>query len=114
MLPVVLPPQRTFVFDAFKTITPYLRSLGIKRNDLVYSTPDGTINVTLYLMDQKGFSDFYIGGLPEEKRIETVQSLGVKYLIINDSALYKKTFLVPFLKHKVGAYKNVAIFDLTR
>ena len=99
-------------FNAFKTITPYLRSLGIKRNDLVYSTPDGTINVTLYLMDQKGFSDFYIGDIPEDKRIETVKSLGVRYLIINDTTICRKPFLLPYLKHKVGSYLNVEIFDL--
>ncbi|MCX6268919.1 MAG: glycosyltransferase family 39 protein [Bacteroidetes bacterium] len=100
-------------FKAFETITPYLRSLGIKRDDLVYSTPDGTINVTLYLMDQKGFSDFYIGGISEDQRIETVKSYGVKYLIINDSVLYRKPFLAPYLLHKIGTYQNVDIFDIS-
>ncbi len=99
-------------YKAFETITPYLRELGLKRNDLVYSIPDGTINVTLYLMDQKGFSDFYIGGIPEDQRMETVKSLGARYLIINDSALYRKPFLAPYLLHKIGTYKNVEIFDL--
>ncbi|MFZ4521606.1 MAG: ArnT family glycosyltransferase [Bacteroidales bacterium] len=99
-------------FKVFETITPYLRSLGIKRDDLVYSTPDGTYNVTLYLMDQKGFSDWYIGSFPEEKRMETVKSLGARYLIINDSALYSKPYIQPYLHHKLGTYKNVEIFDL--
>jgi 4-amino-4-deoxy-L-arabinose transferase-like glycosyltransferase len=99
-------------FKVFETITPYLRDLGIKRDDLVYSTPDGTINVTLYLMDQKGFSDFYIGGIPEENRMQTVKSLGARYLIVNDSAIYRKPFLAPYLAHKIGTYKNVDIFDL--
>lgn len=99
-------------FNAFHTITPYLRSLGISRDDLVYSTPDGTINVSLYLMDQKGFSDFYIGDIPEDKRIETVKSLGVRYLVINDTTICRKPFLHPYLQHKVGSYKNVEIYDL--
>ncbi|MEI7661348.1 MAG: glycosyltransferase family 39 protein [Bacteroidota bacterium] len=99
-------------FNAFKTITPYLRSIGIKRDDLVYSTPDGTINVTLYLMDQKGFSDFYIGGISEDQRMEKVKELGVRYLIINDTSICRKPFLAPYLHHKVGAYKNVVIYDL--
>lgn len=98
--------------QAYETLTPYLRGLGIKRDDLVYSTPDGAINVTLYLMDQKGFTDFSIASQPEEKRIEKLKSYGVRYLIINDSALYSKPFLAPYLHHKIGTYKNVEIFDL--
>ena len=97
---------------AFETITPYLRDLGIQRDDLVYSTPDGTINMSLYLMDQKGFSDFYIGGIPEDQRIATVKALRARYLIINDSTLYRRPFLAPWIKRRIGTYKNVEIFDL--
>ena len=99
-------------YKALETITPFLRSLGIKRDDLVYSTPDGTINVTLYLMDQKGYSDFYIGDIPEDKRIESAKSFGVRYLIINDTTICRKPFLIPYLNHKLGSYKNVAVYDL--
>jgi len=99
-------------FKALETITPYLRQIGIHRDDLVYSTPDGTINVSLYLMDQKGFSDFYVSSLPEDTRIETLKGFGVRYLVINDSTLYRKPFLAPYLTHKIGTYKNVEIFDL--
>ncbi len=101
-------------YKSLETITPYLRSLGIRRDDLVYSTPDGTINVTLYLMDQKGFSDFYVGDIPEDKRIETVKSLGIKYLIINDTTILQKPFLAPYLHKRIGTYKNIAIIDLTK
>jgi len=99
-------------FGALETITPYLRSLGIHRDDLVYSTPDGTINVSLYLMDQKGFSDTWTNLFPEEQRMPNVLSLGCKYLIINDTAVCSKPYLAPYLKHRIGRYKNVVIYDL--
>ena len=44
---------------AYESVTPYLRSLGIKRTDIVVSVPDQSPNITLSLMDQKGFSTIY-------------------------------------------------------
>ncbi|MEO6189721.1 MAG: glycosyltransferase family 39 protein, partial [Saprospiraceae bacterium] len=39
-----------------ETIKPYLASLGISRDDFVISIPDQSLNISLYLMDVKGFT----------------------------------------------------------
>ncbi|MFH0866703.1 MAG: glycosyltransferase family 39 protein [Bacteroidota bacterium] len=100
-------------FEACETVTPYLRSLGIQRSDKVISIPDQSTNITLYLMDQKGFTDFGYGGLDGEDRIKKFISLGAKYLIINDRSLLDKDYLKPYLEKKIGEYKNILIYNLS-
>ena len=99
---------------ALETITPYLRSLGIKRNDLVISIPDNSINISLVLMDQKGFTDYgYVPtkGKPKE-RIAEFKSIGAKYLIVNDDKAVENKEFLPYLEKKIGEYKNVQIYEL--
>ena len=97
---------------AFETITPYLRSLGISRDDEVISIPDGSPNISLYLMDQKGYNDNDFGGLKKADRIKEFIHLGSKYLIISDSSLLDCDWLKPYLENKIGAYQNVIIYNL--
>lgn len=96
---------------AFETIEPYNRSLGIKRTDFVISIPDQSINISLYLMDQKGFTD-YGYGLRGEEKINRLIKMGAKYLFINDSSLYKEEWIQPFIKNKIGTYQNIDIYYL--
>ena len=99
---------------ALETITPYLRSLGINRDDLVISIPDNSINISLVLMDQKGFTDY--GYVPTKRkpkeRIEQFKSIGAKYLIVNDDKAVEDKEFLPYLKNKIGEYKNVKIYKL--
>lgn len=95
---------------AFETITPYIRSLGIERTDKVISIPDESINISLYLMDQKGWTNF--GVTLDSISITQKINAGAKYLFINDSALYDKPFIHPFIKKKIGTYENIDIYDL--
>src|SRR5690606_15491488 len=70
--------------QAFEFITPYLRSLGITRNDRVLSWSDPSINISLYLMDQKGFSAFGYDALPLQDRIKLYARNDVKYIILDN------------------------------
>ncbi len=97
---------------AFETITPYLRRLGISRTDKVISIPDQSINITLYLMDQKGFDDFGYGGFANEGRINEFIRLGAKYLIVSKPSYLDYSWIKPYLKYKIGNYQNVSIYDL--
>ena len=97
---------------ALETITPYLRQIGIKRDDLVLSIPDWGINITLYLMDQKGYTDFISYSLPEDRKIAKAIEYGVRYLVVNDTAVYSKPNMAQYLQHRIGKYRNVEIFDL--
>lgn len=100
--------------EALETVTPFLRSLGIQRDDLVISIPDGSINISLYLMDQKGFTDY---GYSETKgkvheRIERFKQIGAKYLIVNKPEAIQHEDFAPYTQNKIGVYKNIQIFSL--
>ena len=98
-------------FKAFETITPYLRSLGIERTDRVLSLPEGSINISLYLMDQKGYSGFGYDNIPFDQRMKFYTDHGVKFLVI-DSVLNTQDYLLPYLNNKMGDYKNISVYSL--
>lgn len=97
---------------SFNTVTPYLRSIGIKQDDKVISIPDESINITLYLMNQKGWNNF---GLTEWKgtdRINRQILLGAKYLIVNDTAALSSENVKPYTNNKIGQYQNISVYRL--
>ncbi|MFA9392332.1 MAG: ArnT family glycosyltransferase [Prolixibacteraceae bacterium] len=100
---------------ALEEITPYLREIGISRTDLVYSTPDYTINHTLYLMDQRGFTEYgyvpYKGVEKTNDRIEYFKQLGAKYLIVNADK-YTKYIDEKYLSNCIGTFQNVKIYKI--
>lgn len=97
---------------AVESVTPYLRNIGISRNDTVISIPDGSPNISLYLMDVKGYTDYAYFKYKDSARIEHFISLGARYLIINDPAMLENIWLKPYLKNKIGTYKNITIYNL--
>ena len=108
---------------AIESIEPYLRSIGIKRDDLVYSTPDPSFNISLYLMDQHGFTDYNCQSFNKSSAFDEAMckhfvqeriKRGAHYLILNDTTKLKMNYLKPFTHHKIGQYLNVEIFDLQR
>lgn len=99
-------------FRAYESITPYLRSLGIKRDDIVVSIPDPSPNISLYFMDQKGFTSLYQDGKPVREQLDYFIDREAKYLIINDTTLYQKEEFKEYRQNKIGRYKNIEIFKL--
>jgi len=99
-------------FFALHTITPYLRQLGIQRTDRVFSIPDNSINITLYMMDQKGLDDFFCPEIPYGQKMHLVKALGCKYIIINNTYICNDPGLAPYLTHQIGIYQNVNIYKL--
>ena len=92
-------------------ITPYLRSLGIERTDKVYCTFDPSINISLYLMDQKGYTDFYRKGQSFSKNYFTFLEKGLKYVIIGN---YETLDVEPeeLGLQKIGEYNSVGIYSV--
>lgn len=99
-------------FEALETITPYLRGLGIDRTDKVISIPDGSPNITLALMDQKGYTDFGFAGYSGEDRIRYFIGQGARYLVISDPTLESQPYLAAFTGDKIGRYRNVSVYRL--
>lgn len=98
---------------ALETVTPYLRSIGISRNDTVISIPDGSPNISLYLMDVKGYTEYGSASLNDSARIKNYIHSGAHYLILNDPAMLKDGWLKPYLENKMGTYKNISIYNLS-
>jgi hypothetical protein len=99
-------------YKDFYTVTPYLRSIGITRNDTVISIPDWSHH-TLYLMNQPGWTECYRinkDSVSIQKSIER----GAKYLIVSSSEeIEKKSYLKSFTRDSVGSYNKILIYRLS-
>lgn len=103
------------------TITPYLRQIGVGPFDTVISIPDDS-HASLYLMNQKGWTEFTDERLFRDTRIQYnrdsagIQSSvdkGARYLILNGiGELFTKTYLQSYCTKLIGNYNNMLIFDL--
>jgi hypothetical protein len=103
------------------SITPYLRQIGITPTDTVISIPDFS-HASLYLMNQKGWTEYTDTRFSKEKEIRYNQDSagiqcsidkGAKYLILNGiEELYRKPYLQSYSYNLKGRYNDVLIFDL--
>ena len=98
--------------SAYEKVNPYLRSLGIKRTDLVVSVPDQSPNITLSLMDQKGFTSIYSSDENLHDYLPKFIKRGAKYLIVKDPEILKNKRLLKYTKEKIGSFKNIQIYKL--
>lgn len=99
--------------NRYNDITPYLRSLGINRYDKVYCTPDPSINISLYLMDQKGFTDFFRLDQTFSEKLELFADHGLQYVIVGDTAVMNVAPENAGLE-KIGEYRDVRIYALKK
>lgn len=95
----------------YADMKPYLKELGVGKEDKVISLPDRSFNITLYLMDRKGWTNRE--KYHQREDIDKLIGKGAKYLFLSDPELLKKPFLSPFLTDSVGDYKGIRIYRLT-
>jgi hypothetical protein len=106
--------------DIYK-LEPYLRQIGISPNDTIISIPDIS-HVTLYLMNQKGWTEYTDARFNKGEKIRYNQdSLGIaksilkgaKYMVVNGmKEIYLKPYLQPFCHNLAGKFNRVLIFDM--
>jgi hypothetical protein len=94
----------------YEEISPYLRSLGIKKEDKVISLSDVSINVSLYLMNQKGWTNYGISN--DSVMIGKAIKSGAKYLMLDKKEAGVKNNIESYLRNKIGQFKSVEIFEL--
>jgi hypothetical protein len=94
----------------FERMQPYMRKLGIQKEDRVVSLPDDSFNISLYLMGQKGWTNFNHYSTKEE--IQYLIDRGAKYLFISQPEILEQDFLQPFLTQKIGEFEGIAIYKL--
>jgi len=97
---------------SLETITPYLRNIGIKRTDRVLSLPDESINVSLYFMDQKGFTGYGYSAMSFKQKLDYFKINGVIYLIADTLFINNQEYIKPYLNYKIGNYRNINIYKL--
>lgn len=97
--------------SAFETIKPLLRQNEILREDFVISFPDPTPNLTLSLMDQKGFTDLYFMDKNRNEKIDHFIRLGAKYLVLNDNTLDDEID-TKYLNDLYLTHENIRVYKL--
>ncbi|MBL7111590.1 MAG: glycosyltransferase family 39 protein [Bacteroidales bacterium] len=97
-------------YQSLTEVTPYLRSIGLEEDDKVLSLSDRSINISLYLMNQKGWTNYGIHS--DSLKIEKKINLGAEYLFIFDKGTYKDSGINSFIHNKIGEYKNIDIYAL--
>jgi hypothetical protein len=95
------------VAAGFYTIQPVLRELGIDRQDRVISAGDFTRNVSLYLMNNPGWTDVY-----NERIIDQAEMVrdGAKWWIVSDSASLLQARFQPGPGPLVATYEGIRIY----
>ncbi len=94
-------------FLKYHDLEPYLRSLGITPEQEVLSYFDNSPNITLYLMNQKGWT---IPFGKDSSSLAAVTIIEADYVIFNNKHA-KETQLPAFiLNQKIGQHKSISIY----
>ena len=91
-------------------VRPYMEEIGIDKDARVISIPDPTPNLTLYLLNRQGWTNFIRNDIAE--LIPLAIERGADYLVINDPQLLSHEAVIPHTYHKVGVFGNVTFFKL--
>ncbi len=97
-------------FRAYEDLEPKLRKLGLKRTDRVVSAFDDTDCGTLYLMNQLGLS--IPKNAPQEKVDAYLGHKNAVYLILSDSAKFRKDYKYDFSKNIIGTHRGLLIYKI--
>jgi hypothetical protein len=100
----------THVISHFREIRPFLDSIGISSDDKVLSLSDNSINITLYLMNQKGWTNYGIES--DSVKIREKINLGAKYILTTDDATIHDSGVRPFVGEKLGRFRTIEVFEI--
>ncbi|MEI7594375.1 MAG: glycosyltransferase family 39 protein [Bacteroidota bacterium] len=98
-------------FKSLNTIEPYFKYLGIPLNAKVISAVDYSPNISLYLMNRKGWTLFW-GTNKDAETVKKSIKNGATYIIINNSGAQDLSYFNKFIERKIGQYDNIEIFKL--
>ncbi len=96
-------------------IEAYLDEIGVDRSKWVHCTPDRSINISLYLCNRKGVTDFRrLKHLSLEERIPILKEGGIEYLILGSREHFKDENIEGLLGDKIGEIGNTEIFRIDK
>ncbi len=100
-----------YPYGSYERVTPVLRSMGIKRDDIFLCPNDQSFSILLYLIDQKGFPNL-CEWMKDSASVSTRIQAGAKYMIVNDTAILATPPFKPFVSHEIKRFENLRIYDL--
>jgi len=92
-------------------IRPYLDSIGIKKNDRVICTRDGSLNQMLYFVNRQGWTDFNNRGGDSMVVVDHIKN-GAKYLIVHKEIPDGYSILNKFKDEEIGRKDSVFFYRL--
>ena len=90
---------------------PFIDKIGIGKTDRVISIPDITPNVSLYVINRPGWSNFNYSEF-SPVIIDECITKGAKYLVISDSSMYAIAGMDNYTKDCVGKFGNIYVYKL--
>lgn len=95
-------------FDRYKDITPLLRAKHITTDDKVLCWGDRTSSVSLYLLGQRGWTDYYRPSI----EIPDLKKVGIKYLVTNVDAHADDPCLLPLKNKLVLSHNGIDVYQI--
>ena len=89
-----------------------MREYGIKRDDRIISVPDPSPNITLSLLDQKGFTDLYDETMTGDERIAFYVEKGASFLVCSSAEWLQERAKSPWLQQPIIDLDGLVVFDL--
>ncbi len=91
-------------------VEPYLRKIGITKDDIVLSVPDGSPNISLVAFGNKGYASDLFG--KNNYTAAYGKKHGAKYMIITNREYIHDSNYIDYTTKLIGQYKDIYIFDM--
>lgn len=96
----------------YRELGPKLSQFGIGPGDRVLCLSDNTIDVSLYFLGRKGWTNYAVALDP--RKIRDKIAMGADYLLVFDETLAKNDSLRLFTNHPAGRYRDIGIYNLRK
>lgn len=97
-------------WQSYVRLADQWNALGVGQNEKVISIADPSFNISLYLMQRKGWTNY-----PNFENPETLQKAlqnGASVLVVSDTAWLNKPILQPLMTHPIDTFEQLYIFRI--
>lgn len=100
--------HQDFVNSPWKTLEPALRNAGIRSTDKVFSAVDPSYNISLYLMNQRGWT--CPDKVWDSYKIDALNDC--QYAVFTDTTIAREPIIKKYLNTEIAAYDPLHIYKL--
>jgi hypothetical protein len=93
------------------TMEPYLRSIGISREEPLVSVPDPSPNMSLYQLNNPGMTQLFTDPANFDLGSYMRQN-GCRYAVVSDSAYLTRPGYAPYLTRRIGDWHGIGVYAL--